>query len=218
MIPTLCRSRLEQSAAELLGAISGFAALFYPLQRPVELATGDTLTVCGAHDRLSLCIWAEAGAVMTFQVISPVKKFFQLSRYDRLLLVEATLWLAIAGFAIAVLPFRQVGRLAARPTRRSEPPPQVRLRDVKRIRWSIIVATRRLPWRAMCFQQGLAAQFMLRRRGVPSVLCYGAAPNDGSGLSAHVWVRDGDVDVIGGDIAHRFAILATFPPQNTEVS
>jgi hypothetical protein len=41
------------------GAISGFAALFYPLQRPVELATGDTLTVCGAHDRLSLCIWAE---------------------------------------------------------------------------------------------------------------------------------------------------------------
>src|SRR5262249_50725933 len=35
-----------------VGAVSAFAALFYPLQRPVELAAGDTLTVCGAHDRL----------------------------------------------------------------------------------------------------------------------------------------------------------------------
>jgi hypothetical protein len=55
---------------------------------------------------------------------------------------------------------------------------------------------------------------MLRRRGIPSALYYGAKPDDLSGLSAHVWVRDGDVDVIGGDIAHDFAILAIFPPQN----
>jgi hypothetical protein len=66
----------------------------------------------------------------------------------------------------------------------------------------------------MCFQQGLATQFMLRRRGIPSVLFYGAAPDDRGGLSAHVWVRDGSVDVIGGETASRFALLATFPPQN----
>jgi hypothetical protein len=153
---------------------------------------------------------------MTFQVISLVKKFFRLPRHDRLLLVEATLWLAIAGFAIAVLPFRQVGRLAARPMRRSEPRPQARLREARRIRGAIVVAARRVPWRAMCFQQGLAAQFMLRRRGVPSVLYYGAAANAAGGLSAHVWVRDGDVDVIGGEIASGFAQLATFPPQRCE--
>jgi hypothetical protein len=32
------------------------------------------------------------------------------------------------------------------------------------------------------------------------------------GLSAHVWVRDGDTDVIGCELAPHFAILATFPP------
>jgi hypothetical protein len=58
---------------------------------------------------------------------------------------------------------------------------------------------------------------MLRRRGVPSVLYYGAALDNGSGLSTHVWVRDGDVDVIGGEIADRFAILATFPSRNPEM-
>jgi hypothetical protein len=55
---------------------------------------------------------------------------------------------------------------------------------------------------------------MLRRRGIPSVLYYGAAQDNRTGLSTHVWVRDGDLMVVGGEIAHRFAILATFPPQN----
>jgi len=155
---------------------------------------------------------------VTRSAISLMGKFFRLPRQDRLLLLEATLWLAIAGLAIAVLPFRQIGRLAARSIRRSEPSPQARLREVKRIRWAIVVSAPRVPWRAMCFQQGLAAQFMLRRRGVSSVLYYGAAThNDQTGLSAHVWVRDGDVDVIGGEIASRFALLTTFPSQNPEV-
>ena len=132
---------------------------------------------------------------------------------DRLLLLEAGLWLAVAAFVIAVLPFRQVGRLAAMPIRRSEPPQQTRLTQARRIRWAILVCARLVPWRAMCFQQGLAAQIMLRRRGVPSRLYYGAASDSQRGLSAHVWVRDGEVNVIGGEIAPRFALLATFPPE-----
>jgi hypothetical protein len=54
-------------------------------------------------------------------------------------------------------------------------------------------------------QQGLAAQLMLRRRAIPSVLYYGLAQDDRSGLHAHVWVRAGDFDVIGGEIASSFA-------------
>ena len=107
------------------------------------------------------------------------------------------------------MPFRHVGRMAGCSIRRPEPPPQARSAEVTSVRWAIVVAARHVPWRAMCFQQGLAAQFMLRRRGIPSVLYYGVAGNDG--LSAHVWVRDGDTNVIGGEIASRFALLATFP-------
>jgi type II protein arginine methyltransferase len=44
--PTVCTS-------------SHWAALFYPLRSPIDMAAGDTLTVYGAHDRLSLRIWAE---------------------------------------------------------------------------------------------------------------------------------------------------------------
>src|SRR5262249_46649951 len=127
------------------------------------------------------------------------------------------LWLAIAGIVIAVLTLRHVGLLAARPIRQSFPR-HARLNKVRRIRWAIITTAERVPWRALCFQQGLAAQIMLRRRGIPSVLYYGAAQDDRSGLHAHVWVRYGEMDVIGGEIAHRFAILATFPPQRLKES
>ena len=145
-----------------------------------------------------------------------LRRFFRFSWQDRLLLLEAILWLVIAGLAIAVLPFRRIGLLAARPIRTREVPSQERLDKVRRIRWAIISTAARVPWRALCFQQGVAAQLMLRRRGIPSVLYYGAAQDDRNGLYAHVWVRDGDVDVIGSEIAHRFATLAAFPPQNPE--
>ena len=140
-------------------------------------------------------------------------KVWQLPWQDRLLLLEAGFCLAIAAIAISVLPFRHIGRLAARPLRRPKLPRQAREREVRRIRWAITSTAARVPWRALCFEQGLAAQFMLRRRGIPSVLYYGAAQDEQTGLYAHVWVRDGDIDVIGGEIANRFAILATFPPQ-----
>jgi hypothetical protein len=137
----------------------------------------------------------------------------QLSPQDRLLLLEAIFSLAVARLVIATLPFHRVGLLAARPVRRPTPPDGMRLAKINSVRWAIRAAAARVPWRALCFQEGLAAQFMLRRRGIPSVLYYGAAQDEQSGLLTHVWVRDRDTEVIGGETASRFAVLATFPPQ-----
>ena len=130
---------------------------------------------------------------------------------DRLTLGEAIVCLAIAGLIIAFVPFRNFGFLAALPVRKL-PPADDEARNLMRrqIRWAIVTAARRVPWRALCIQQGLAAQFMLRRRGIPSVLYYGAALHEGD-LKAHVWVRDGNIDVIGGEAASRYALLARFP-------
>ena len=152
------------------------------------------------------------GRTMRFKVIEQFWKLWRLSWQDRLLLFEAFFCLAIAGVAIALLPFRYVGVLAALPAFRPKPPDSERLIKVRRVRWAVVTTARQVPWNALCFQQGLAAQFMLRRRGVPSVLYYGAAQDNQSGLFAHVWVRDGDVDVIGGKNASRFAVMTTFPP------
>jgi hypothetical protein len=130
-----------------------------------------------------------------------------------MLLFEATLSLALAAFAVAVLPFRQIGRLATCPVRQPDLPPAARKIAVRRIRWAIFSCARRVPWRTVCFQQALAAQLMLRRRGIPSVLYYGAAPDDKRGLAAHVWVRAGEIGVVGHEISHQFAVLAKYPEE-----
>ncbi len=149
--------------------------------------------------------------------VSLMQRFGRLPWRDRLMLMEATLCLAAAAIAVAILPFRHVARWASRRGRRAIPSADARRAAADGVRWAVQACARRVPWRALCFEQGLAAQFMLRRRGVPAILNYGAAPDAQNGLAAHVWVKDGAVDIVGGEVAARFAVLATFPPDSAAV-
>jgi hypothetical protein len=126
------------------------------------------------------------------------------------LLPEAIVLLALSSIVIRVFSFVRVGRLASAPLRRR--PPVTREALSAKVAWAVQACARRAPFRAVCFQQGLATQIMLRRRGVDSTLYFGAGPDDAKGLTAHVWVRDGERDVIGCEEASRFAVLAQFPP------
>jgi hypothetical protein len=144
-------------------------------------------------------------------VLSSFRKFRRLSWPDRALLAQSFAWLAIASLAIAVLPFPDIAAIASRGTRRISPAGSARQNLVSRIRWAVGAASARVPWRAVCFQQGLAAHLMLRRRGINSVLYYGAAHTPESALAAHVWVRADDLDVVGCELASQYALLATFP-------
>lgn len=128
---------------------------------------------------------------------------------DGPMLAEALAALALASLAIAFLPFRRVAAFAS-PTARE--PARVDSEIVRRARSAITGWSRRVPWRTVCFQKGLALHWMLRRRGIPSVLLYGAR-RDGEGLAAHVWVDVGGETVIGGEEAPSFACLARFPPE-----
>lgn len=127
---------------------------------------------------------------------------------DRLLLAEALATLALASLAIRLLPFRKVvgaaGSAEVRgPARDSES-------EARKVVWAVGAWARRVPWRAVCFQRGLAVHVMLRRRGIESHLHYGISQADG--LKAHVWVSSAGRDVIGGEEAAGFSCLATYPP------
>jgi type II protein arginine methyltransferase len=41
-----------------IGSMSAWSVRFFPLMRPIKMAPGDVLTVCGDHDRQSLRVWA----------------------------------------------------------------------------------------------------------------------------------------------------------------
>jgi hypothetical protein len=83
--------------------------------------------------------------------------------------------------------------------------------DLSNVRWAIDAATRRLPWNPVCFQRGLAAQWMLRRRGVDARLHYGLTNDDRAALRAHVWVEVLGETLVGGEEAGEYVRVATFP-------
>ena len=131
-----------------------------------------------------------------------------LSWSDRILLAEALLTLALASLAIRLLPFRKVVGAAGASNRSggaTDPAGEAR-----KVVWAVNAWGRRVPWKAVCFQRGLAVHVMLRRRGIPSHLHYGVSHSDG--LKAHVWVSAAGRDVIGGEEAVGFTCLATYPP------
>lgn len=129
---------------------------------------------------------------------------------DWLLLAEALAALALASLAIALLPFRKVAAAASARGRREA---RADAEMVRRVRGAVNGWGRRVPWKAVCFQRGLALHWMLRRRGIRSVLLYGVRQRE-DGLAAHVWVDVDGETVIGGEEAEGFACLASFPPDS----
>ena len=135
---------------------------------------------------------------------------------DWCLLVEAGLFVAGAMAAIAFLPFKHVGRLASRRAEGASPPLDPLF--AVRIRWAVEAVARRMPLRAKCFECGLAAQWMLQRRGYAPTLFYGATMKGASPLAAHVWVRADQLDIVGCDNAPDFTVLACFPGARAQTS
>ncbi|WP_420030932.1 lasso peptide biosynthesis B2 protein [Sphingomonas flavescens] len=134
-----------------------------------------------------------------------VRRLIERSGRDNLLLAEAVVHLLRAWSAVRFLPFRWAvtsgsARVGKKPSA-----------DADRLAWAVSAAGAHVPWRAVCLEQGLALQRMLRRRGVDARLQYGIGHSNAGELQAHVWVSVGDRIVIGGEQAPDFKCVATYP-------
>jgi hypothetical protein len=135
------------------------------------------------------------------------------TRAERALLLEAFTLLGLARFAVLVLPFRwlavSLGKHMAETDARIDPSRLVHARMVGR---AVRSAARYTPWESLCLPQAIAAQWMLKRRHVAGTVYLGVAKDKTKPekLSAHAWVRTGDL-ILTGDKGHRqFTVVATF--------
>lgn len=125
---------------------------------------------------------------------------------DRLI---AAAVLALASVAIRFTPFRVLMK-SAEWGRVHDEPGRVDWIAASRLASAVESASRRLPWRTVCFQKALALQWLLRWRGIPSVLHFGISQGE-ERLSAHVWVSLEGTILIGEASADSHAEVATFP-------
>ncbi len=148
----------------------------------------------------------------------PLRRFAQVGPTRRALVVEAVVCLLLARLGLIFVPFPKLARrlgsfvspndpraLAAR-----APGPRDQAALAAEIGWAVTRAARHAPFEAVCLPQAMAAQVMLRRRGVASVMHFGAARGEDKPLDAHAWLDAAGVEVTGYPVANKFAEIACF--------
>lgn len=80
----------------------------------------------------------------------------------------------------------------------------------EKIGWAVTRAARNIPFKAVCLPQAMAARVMLKRRGLASVVHFGATRSDGKAFEAHAWLDAAGVEVTGYPVAKEFLEIACF--------
>jgi hypothetical protein len=122
-----------------------------------------------------------------------LQTFLDMPGADRLLVCEAMLTLAFARLIVLTVPFRFLAPWLSRVPQTSSSDKAL----ILRVRKTITVAARNVPWNAVCLQQAIAAKAILARRGCGSSFHLGANYCAQGTLIAHSWLVAGDTVVVG---------------------
>jgi Transglutaminase-like superfamily len=124
----------------------------------------------------------------------------------RIYLREAAVMLVAARLVVRFVPSARVFAWTSRPPRRIR---RFAVDEIGWISWAVETIAAKRWMNAASLPRALAAQTMLRRRGIASRLCLGVA-REGGTLAAHAWIEVGRNKSVGGAGAERFTLLAEF--------
>jgi hypothetical protein len=79
-----------------------------------------------------------------------------------------------------------------------------------RVRGAILRIAEKLPWHSSCLVCALAARMMLTRRSQPTMLQLGVMTGATTELSAHAWLKCGEIDVVGVETSAEYTPIAAF--------
>jgi len=145
-------------------------------------------------------------------------RFRQVGNRRRALLAEAMVCLLAARLALVFIPFPRLARhlgtfvppTDARVAAAQTATGQDQVQRAEEIGWAVTRAAHYVPFKAVCLPQAMAARVMLDRRGVKSVMHFGAAKGQDKPLDAHAWLNAAGVEVTGYPVAKGFAEIACF--------
>jgi Transglutaminase-like superfamily len=145
-------------------------------------------------------------------MIAALARFRRRSPAQRRLLVQAGLALAVMRLAIR-LPFRTLSRVMG--LHRGETGEVVEpsaLARASAVGWAVRAAASHTPWESTCLMQALAAAALLRRWRIDGTLYLGVATETraAEGMTAHAWLRCGDLVLTGESERARYTPVASF--------
>jgi len=147
-------------------------------------------------------------------MLSKIKKFTQLSTEEKKLFIEAYLTLGIMRTAILTVSFKRLTLSFEHMPDKKETETLNDEENAKAISvgQAITRAAAYTPWESACLVQSLAAQKMLKKRGIPGVFYLGAAKDQESKekIKAHAWTQCGKHIITGAAGHEAFTVLSVF--------
>jgi hypothetical protein len=145
-------------------------------------------------------------------------RFKQIDNRRRGLVFEAVGFLLAARLALIFVPFPRLARHLGSFVPPTDPRADAgrtmagleQTESAKAVSWAVTRAARYVPFNAVCLPQAMAAQVMLKRRGIKSVMHFGAGRGDDKPIDAHAWLDAAGVEVTGYPVAEGFAEIACF--------
>ena len=111
-------------------------------------------------------------------------------------LIRAVVELALARFRL-----RRQRSVATFPDYESTPLDDRQTALIERVTFVIPRAAARLPWRADCLVQAMAAEHWLGRAGIETRLTLGVPKDKQPNFEAHAWLSAGNRIITGGDVS-----------------
>lgn len=146
--------------------------------------------------------------------MAPTKANYRWSKSPRdwSLLLEAGILLVIARTCLRFIPTARIVAWIRRPLLAGRRFPE--MAEIQKVQWAVTAFSRNVPIRLVCFPQALAMYAMLRRRGIPGEILYGAARLEDGTLAAHAWLRAEGRVWVGGEVAADFSVLDIWKPSS----
>jgi hypothetical protein len=131
---------------------------------------------------------------------SGLRKYFALSRRERMLFLEAFFCQLWTGFIIKIVPFKYIPRFYAERI----PDLKFKIQDSINNEYEVVGEVKKAieraavvsPWKNRCLIESLAARRMLNRRRIPSQISLGVAHDEKKKLIAHAWIKAGDTEIV----------------------
>jgi hypothetical protein len=157
-------------------------------------------------------------SIMARDVLHKMKTLAGAGWRRQLLVAEACASMFAARMLLLVLPFPRVARRLGdfvspadpRVAQRAAVTTPDQAATARSIGWAVRSAAPFMPFRSVCLQQAMAAHAMLRRRGIGSVMHFGAGTNDRRAIDAHAWLDAAGVKVTGYPVPRGLGEIACF--------
>lgn len=136
----------------------------------------------------------------------------------QMLVAEAAASMLVARISLAIFPFKRIAKGFGvmvppndpRVVASAEGATAEQVRMARTVGWAVRSSAPYMPFRSVCLQQAMAAHAMLRRRGIASVMHFGAGKGEEKPIEAHAWLDAAGVKVTGYPVAPTLAELGCF--------